>query len=175
MLLKHLATCCGNVGEGATVLQRAKSIDDVLVVFQQVFASCSVDRTIRIWNTQQKAARANVLTIPEAHSRDINVINWNSTEKHLLASGGDDGIIKIWDLRMFQVCGLLIIIIIIIAFKGAIQDFCTISSQRRELSPTRTLKWPRHNRVQIMRNTSSAYHVQVSCYVSLGTKGQLSY
>ena len=47
--------------------------------------------------------------------------------------------------------------------------FFTISSQRRELSPTRTLKWPG------TCNTSSAYHVQVSCYVPLGTKGQLSY
>ena len=36
----------------------------------------------------------------------------------------------------------------------------TISSQRRELSLTRTLKWPRRNRVQITCNTSSAYHVQ---------------
>ena len=38
--------------------------------------------------------------------------------------------------------------------------FFTISSQRRELSPTRTLKWPRRNRVQITCNTTSAYHVQ---------------
>ena len=38
--------------------------------------------------------------------------------------------------------------------------FFTISSQRRELSPTRALKWPRRNRVQITCNTSSAYHVQ---------------
>ena len=36
----------------------------------------------------------------------------------------------------------------------------TISSLRHELSPTRTLKWPRRNRVQITCNTSSAYHVQ---------------
>ena len=54
----------------------------------------------------------------------------------------------------------VIIIIIIIAFKGAIRDFFTISSQRRELSPTRTLKWPRRNRVQITCNTSNDYHVQ---------------
>ena len=38
--------------------------------------------------------------------------------------------------------------------------FFSISSQRRELFPTRTLKWPRRNRVQITWNTSSAYHVQ---------------
>ena len=53
--------------------------------------------------------------------------------------------------------------------------FFTISSQRRELSPTRTLKWPRRNRVQITCNTSSADDVQVTCYLPLGTKGQLSY
>ena len=38
--------------------------------------------------------------------------------------------------------------------------FLTISSLRRELSPTCTLKRLGHNRVQIMCNTSSAYHVQ---------------
>ena len=38
--------------------------------------------------------------------------------------------------------------------------FLTISSLRRELSPTRTLKWPARNCVQIPCNTSSAYHVQ---------------
>ena len=36
----------------------------------------------------------------------------------------------------------------------------TISSLRREPSPTRTLKWPGRNRVQITCNTPSAYHVQ---------------
>ena len=38
--------------------------------------------------------------------------------------------------------------------------FFTICSLRSEPSPTRTLKWPGRNRVQITCNTSSAYHVQ---------------
>ena len=38
--------------------------------------------------------------------------------------------------------------------------FFTISSLRCEPSPTRTLKWPGQNRVQITCSTSSAYHVQ---------------
>ena len=38
--------------------------------------------------------------------------------------------------------------------------FSTISSPRREPSPTCTLKWPGRNRVQITCNTSSACHVQ---------------
>ena len=38
--------------------------------------------------------------------------------------------------------------------------FFTISSLHCEMSPTCTLKWPRHNRVQITCNTSSACHMQ---------------
>ena len=38
--------------------------------------------------------------------------------------------------------------------------FFTISSLRRELSPTGMFKWPGRNHVQITCNTSSAYHVQ---------------
>ena len=38
--------------------------------------------------------------------------------------------------------------------------FLTVSSLRREPSPTRTLKWLGHNHVQITCNTTSAYHAQ---------------
>ena len=50
------------------------------------------------------------------------------------------------------------IMIIIIALIGAVR-LLTISSLHRELSPTRTLKWPGHNRVE-MCNISSTCHVQ---------------
>ena len=53
---------------------------------------------------------------------------------------------------------IIIIIIITITFEGAIRD--VLQSARHESSPTRTLKWPGRNRVQIACNTSSAYHVQ---------------
>ena len=56
--------------------------------------------------------------------------------------------------------------------QGCSSRFLTISSLRHELSPTRSLKWPGCNRVQIMCNTSSAHHVQHA--VPLSTKGQLS-
>ena len=58
---------------------------------------------------------------------------------------------------------IIITIITYSQFKGTIRDgffFFTISSLRREPSPTRTLKWPARNRVQITRNTSSAHHLQ---------------
>jgi ribosome assembly protein RRB1 len=34
------------------------------------------------------------------HTSNVNVINWNRNEPFLL-SGGDDGQLKIWDLRLF--------------------------------------------------------------------------
>ena len=43
--------------------------------------------------------------------------------------------------------------------------FFTISSPRRKLSPTSTLKWPRQNYVQITCNTLDACHMQHVCLV----------
>ena len=67
-----------------------------------------------------------------------------------------------WQLWKVLFCEVMMMI----AFKGAVRDFFKISSLRRELSPTCTLKWPRRYRVQITCNTLSTYHVQrVMCHI----------
>lgn len=66
-----------------------------------VFASCSADRSIKIWDTRV-TGRKNVVGVSAAHESDVNVISWNKTTSYLLASGGDEGGIKIWDLRNFK-------------------------------------------------------------------------
>lgn len=66
---------------------------------ENVFASCSVDKTIRIWDTRE---RKRSMLFVAGHKCDINVISWNRKVSHLLCSGADDGIVKVWDLRNFK-------------------------------------------------------------------------
>lgn len=66
-----------------------------------IFASCSADCSIRIWDVRVKG-RKSVYGLESAHDSDVNVISWNKKTTYLLLSGGDEGGIKVWDLRNFK-------------------------------------------------------------------------
>jgi len=68
-----------------------------------VFASCSVDKSIRIWDIREPNQKS-VLKVVNAHKSDVNVIDWNPIDTYLLATGGDDNLVKVWDLRIMKPC-----------------------------------------------------------------------
>ncbi|KAJ6305492.1 hypothetical protein OIU77_018855 [Salix suchowensis] len=64
-----------------------------------VFASCSVDGHIAIWDARLGKSPAIYF---KAHSADVNVISWNRLASVMLASGIDDGTFSIHDLRLLS-------------------------------------------------------------------------
>nr|CAB3488989.1 unnamed protein product [Digitaria exilis] len=64
-----------------------------------VFASCSVDGTIAIWDIRK--GKKPCISI-EAHKDDVNVISWNRLASSMIASGSDDGNFSVHDLRSIK-------------------------------------------------------------------------
>ena len=91
----HLVTTIAMYDQGG----HTNSLEDIQwsPTEENVIASCSSDKTIRIWDTR---ASKNMLTVV-AHDSDVNVLSWNTETSFMLASGGDEGALKVWDLRSF--------------------------------------------------------------------------
>ncbi|XP_072976699.1 protein HEAT STRESS TOLERANT DWD 1 [Typha angustifolia] len=64
-----------------------------------VFASCSVDGTIAIWDI--RIGKSPAISF-KAHDVDVNVISWNRLSSIFMASGSDDGSFSIHDLRLIK-------------------------------------------------------------------------
>jgi ribosome assembly protein RRB1 len=63
----------------------------------RVFASCSTDKTVMLWDARGK--KTPVMTVRGGHQDEVNVMSWNAQVTHLLATGADDGVWKVHDLR----------------------------------------------------------------------------
>lgn len=88
------------VADRKPFLGHSSSVEDIQWSPEEasVFASCSADQTIKIWDVRAKDRRY-ALDVPGAHDSDVNVISWNPKSRYLLASGADNGDFKVWDMR----------------------------------------------------------------------------
>lgn len=89
-----------------------------------MFSSCSVDGTVRVWDCRAVHSKACMITVP-AHESDVNVIHWNPSAPYIV-SGGDDGILKVWDLRLMQRYGTSYIGLIIVYYTCVLWYTCIL-------------------------------------------------
>lgn len=66
---------------------------------QSIFASCSADRSLRVWDVREKGRKKSAVHVPDAHGSDVNVLSWSPCVGELIVTGADDGGFKIWDTR----------------------------------------------------------------------------
>eukprot|EP00922_Rhytidocystis_sp_ex-Travisia-forbesii_P017816 GHVS01026554.1.p1 GENE.GHVS01026554.1~~GHVS01026554.1.p1 ORF type:complete len:518 (+),score=125.00 GHVS01026554.1:244-1797(+) len=85
-----------------------KSVEDIQwkrketgIIGGEVMAAGGVDRTVRLFDIRQGSTPT--LEIAEAHDQDINVLSWNPIQGDLLLTGGDDGFVKVWDMRFAEI------------------------------------------------------------------------
>jgi len=71
---------------------------------RHVFSSASSDGTVKIYDARSPS-RKHQLSV-EVSSSDVNVSSWCRTVDYLLATGSDDGVWGVWDLRTFSNAGV---------------------------------------------------------------------
>ncbi|KAF9678879.1 hypothetical protein SADUNF_Sadunf07G0082100 [Salix dunnii] len=74
-----------------------------------VFASCSVDGHIAIWDA--RLGKSPAISF-KAHNADVNVLSWNRLASVMLASGSDDGTFSIRDLRLLSTKSISLAVIL---------------------------------------------------------------
>ncbi|KAI0481309.1 WD domain-containing protein [Xylariaceae sp. FL0804] len=67
-----------------------------------VFASAGSDGTVRVWDTRSKSRRPAITVQAAKNGVDLNVMSWSRLTTHLLATGADDGVWGVWDLRQWK-------------------------------------------------------------------------
>jgi len=67
-----------------------------------VFASAECGGFVRIFDSRAPNRAMLSHKIHTESSADVNVLSWNSLVSNLIATGGDDGVLSVWDLRTFS-------------------------------------------------------------------------
>mmetsp|Transcript_35240 Transcript_35240/g.85289 ORF Transcript_35240/g.85289 Transcript_35240/m.85289 type:complete len:399 (+) Transcript_35240:148-1344(+) len=63
------------------------------------FVSCSVDRTIKVWDVRAPKMSQKTFT---GHNGDINAVDFMPSDNNVFSSCSEDGTVRVWDLRSYQ-------------------------------------------------------------------------
>jgi guanine nucleotide-binding protein G(I)/G(S)/G(T) subunit beta-1 len=98
------ATCIlWNVTTGQAMERFQGHLSDVMCVSLQdgdggnVFASCSVDQTVKLWDIRAPQTPTQTLV---GHLADVNGVEFMPTNSNCLASCSQDGTVRVWDVRV---------------------------------------------------------------------------
>jgi guanine nucleotide-binding protein G(I)/G(S)/G(T) subunit beta-1 len=64
-----------------------------------VFVSCSVDKTVKVWDIRSPKTSQQTLT---GHMGDVNGIDFCPADGNTFATCSEDGTARVWDLRAYQ-------------------------------------------------------------------------
>lgn len=67
---------------------------------KDVLCSVGVDRKLLIWDLRQIEKPS--LSLEEIHSSDINTVDWCQLDENLIATGSNDCLVKVFDIRKAQ-------------------------------------------------------------------------
>ncbi len=92
-----------DIQKSGVIKVHGKSVEDIQFSPKEehVMASCSGDGTIRIFDLRTDFNNISNIIINAHDNCDVNVISWNAS-RNMIASGGDDGSFKVWDLRFLN-------------------------------------------------------------------------
>ena len=76
-----------------------KSVEDLVFKpnSRNILCSVGVDRQVVFWDL--RVGTKPTLTLQEVHKSDINTVDWSSQNDNLLATGSNDTLVKILDIR----------------------------------------------------------------------------
>jgi ribosome assembly protein RRB1 len=92
----------GNSDDSHAMLASSTSVEDLQwsPTERTVLASAECGGYVRIYDSRAPNRAMLSHQIHDNHS-DVNVLSWNRLVSNLLATGSDDGVLSVWDLRHF--------------------------------------------------------------------------
>ena len=66
---------------------------------KNVFVSCSVDRTVKIWDLRDSTKSAQTFV---GHAGDVNSVDFMPSDPNVFATCSEDATVRVWDIRAYN-------------------------------------------------------------------------